>query len=63
MPKRAVALRNAAPPPRLSDVVSEVRALATEQIIVDPQLVEAAARAWSANTIHAFLSDIRLWDT
>lgn len=63
MPKRAVALRNAAPPPRLSDVVSEVRALTAEQIIVDPSLVEAAARAWSANTVRAFLSDIRLWDT
>lgn len=63
MPKSPPALRNAAPPPRLSDVVSEVCAIAPEQVIVDPSLVEAAARAWSANTIRAFLSDIRLWDT
>jgi hypothetical protein len=27
-----------------------------------PQLVAAAARAWSVNTIRALLSDLRLWD-
>ncbi|HEX7781943.1 MAG TPA: tyrosine-type recombinase/integrase [Sphingobium sp.] len=63
MAKTALALRNAAPPERLGEVVSEVTALAPERVIVDPSLVEAAARAWSANTIRAFLSDIRLWDT
>jgi integrase len=44
-------------------MVSEVRALAPERVIIDSALVEAAARAWSANTIRAFLSDIRLWDS
>jgi integrase len=51
------------PPDRvLGEVVSEVRALADQQQLLDPRLVEAAVRAWSANTIRAFLSDIRLWD-
>jgi hypothetical protein len=53
-------------PARLADVVGEVPALEPEpepeRIIVDPSLIEAAARAWSANTVRAFLSDIRLWD-
>ena len=43
-------------------IVDEVTALAADRRLVDPALVEAAARAWSANTIRAFLSDIRLWD-
>jgi site-specific recombinase XerD len=63
MAKTALALSSAGPPVRLADVVSEVRALAPSQVIIDPSLVEAAARAWSANTIRAFLSDIRLWDS
>lgn len=62
MAKTALALRTTAPPEQLDDVVSEVRALAPERVIVDPSLVEAAARAWSANTVRAFLSDLRLWD-
>lgn len=36
--------------------------LAPGQAIVDPRLVEAAARAWAPNTIRAFLSDLKLWD-
>ena len=43
-------------------IVDEVKALAPGRQLVDPALVEAAARAWSPNTIRAFLSDIRLWD-
>lgn len=46
----------------LGEVVGEVRALADQQRLLDPRLVEAAVRAWSANTIRAFLSDLRLWD-
>ncbi len=49
-------------PARLEEVVGEVRMLAPGRVIVDPQLVEAAARAWSANTVRAFLSDLKLWD-
>jgi site-specific recombinase XerD len=51
------------PPARLDEVVGEVRMLAPDRAIVDPQLVSAAARAWSPNTIRAFLSDLKLWDT
>jgi len=47
----------------LVDIVDEVKALAPNRQLVDPALVAAAARAWSPNTIRAFLSDIRLWDT
>lgn len=47
---------------RLNDVVSEVRNLAPGRVIVEPGILEAAARAWSVNTVRAFLSDIRLWD-
>lgn len=47
----------------LSDVVAEVRAIATDRQLLDPKLVEAAVRAWSENSIRAFLSDIRLWDS
>jgi hypothetical protein len=42
--------------------VGEVRGLAGEEVLLDPKLIEAAVRAWSANTIRAVLSDIRLWD-
>ena len=41
-------------------IVDEVTALAPDRQLVDPALVEAAARAWSPNTIRAFLSDMRL---
>ena len=44
------------------DVVGEVRALAIDKAAVDPQVIAAAARAWSPNTIRAFLSDMKLWD-
>lgn len=63
MAKTVLALRNTGPALRIEDVVGEVTALAPERVIVDPGLVEAAARAWAPNTIRAFLSDIRLWDT
>lgn len=43
-------------------IVDEVAALAPQRRLLDPRLVAAAARAWSANTIRAFLSDLRLWD-
>ena len=46
----------------LDDVIGEVAALAPDRLTVDEALVGAAARAWSANTIRAFLSDLRLWD-
>ncbi|WP_029625454.1 tyrosine-type recombinase/integrase [Sphingomonas sp. PAMC 26605] len=43
-------------------IVGEVTALAPHRRLLDPQLVAAASRAWSANTVRAFLSDLRLWD-
>ena len=43
-------------------VVAQVEALAPARRLADPQLVAAAARAWSANTMRAFLSDLKLWD-
>lgn len=46
----------------LGVVVQEVTALAPQRQLLDPQLVAAAVRAWSANTVRAFLSDLRLWD-
>jgi integrase len=46
----------------LDIIVDEVAALAPRRQLLDPQLVAAAARAWSANTVRAFLSDLRLWD-
>ena len=49
-------------PHRAGDVVGEVTALAPDRQLVEPEVIEAAARGWSANTIRAFLSDIRLWD-
>ena len=51
-----------APDRVLGEVVGEVQALADQRQLLDPRLVEAAVRAWSANTIRAFLSDLRLWD-
>lgn len=62
MAKTALSRTQAAPPARIDDVVGEVRALAIGKAAVDPSLIEAAARAWSANTIRAFLSDLKLWD-
>lgn len=46
----------------LDGIVGEVSALAPQRRLLDPALVAAAARAWSPNTIRAFLSDLRLWD-
>jgi integrase len=46
----------------LATIVDQVVALASDETLLDPQLVAAAARAWSANTVRAFLSDLRLWD-
>jgi hypothetical protein len=47
----------------LAVIVDEITALAPQYQLLDPALVAAAAaRAWSANTVRAFLSDLRLWD-
>lgn len=46
----------------VEEVVGEVRAIAVGVAAIDPQLVEAAARAWAPNTIRAFVSDLKLWD-
>lgn len=46
----------------LIDIVDEVKALAPNRQLIEPEIVAAAARAWSPNTIRAFLSDLRLWD-
>jgi integrase len=46
----------------ISEIVSQVEALAPARRLADPQLVAAAARAWSTNTIRAFLSDLKIWD-
>ncbi|AOH87156.1 integrase (plasmid) [Sphingomonas panacis] len=46
----------------VTDVVAQVEALAPLRRLPDPQLVAAATRAWSPNTIRAFLSDLKLWD-
>ncbi len=45
-----------------TEVVAQVEALAPLRRLPDPQLVAAATRAWSHNTIRAFLSDLKLWD-
>ncbi len=50
------------PQTALNVIVDEVTALAPQRRLLDPQMVAAAARAWSANTVRAFLSDLRLWD-
>lgn len=43
-------------------VVDEVTALARSHGPIDPELIAAATRAWSKNTVRAFLSDIALWN-
>jgi hypothetical protein len=50
----------ASPQTALNVIVDEVTALAPQRRLLDPQLVAAAGRAWSANTVRAFLSDLRL---
>ncbi|HEX7854967.1 MAG TPA: tyrosine-type recombinase/integrase [Sphingobium sp.] len=54
------ALTAEAPP--VLEVVAQVEALTRLRRLPDPQVVAAATRAWSRNTIRAFLSDLRLWD-
>lgn len=44
------------------DVIAQVEALTPHRRLPDAQLVAAATRAWSPNTIRAFLSDLRLWN-
>ncbi len=44
-------------------IIDEVTALSPGRALLDPALVAAAARAWSLNTMRAFLSDLRLWDS
>ena len=46
----------------LTPIVERVTALAMRKDLVDPQLIAAAARAWSPNTVRAFRSDLMLWD-
>lgn len=48
--------------PGLGPIVSQVAALAPMRRVPNPELVATAARAWSANTVRAFLSDLRIWD-
>lgn len=60
-PSQALA-NSLAPDPRVAIIVQEVEALAPMRRLPEPQLVAAAARAWSANTMRAFLSDLKLWD-
>ncbi len=62
MATKALSRGSRAVPPRTGDVVDEVASLAPDRQLVDPEVIEAAVRGWSANTIRAFLSDIRLWD-
>lgn len=62
MAKTALTRRQSTAPAGADDVVGEVRALAIDKAAIDPQVIAAAARAWSANTIRAFLSDMKLWD-
>jgi integrase len=59
MPEQALLARERA---SVTEIVAQVEALAPARCPVDPQIVAAAARAWSANTIRAFLSDLKIWD-
>ncbi|UAJ12743.1 tyrosine-type recombinase/integrase [Glacieibacterium megasporae] len=59
----APALTTLPPTASLGIIVDEITALAPQRQLLDPTLVAAAARAWSANTVRAFLSDLRLWDS
>ena len=43
-------------------VIATVAALADVGTAIDPAMIDAAARAWSANTKRAFLSDLALWN-
>jgi len=42
-------------------VIATVAALTKNGTAIDPAMIDAAARAWSANTKRAFLSDLALW--
>ena len=57
--RRGAAL--AAATPEIGDVVMQVEALTPLRQVPDPQLIATAARAWSPNTVRAFLSDLRIW--
>lgn len=52
----------AATTPAQEEVVDAVALRAPQRRLLDPDLVRAAVRAWSPNTIRAFLSDIEIWD-
>ena len=43
-------------------VIATVAALADAGTAIDPAMIDAAARAWSANTKRAFLADLNLWN-
>lgn len=58
MPETALLPPEATP---IRDLVADVRALAPASAALDPALVAAAARGWSANTCRAFRSDLALW--
>lgn len=58
----SVSTRSGAEPEAVATIVAEVAALTPQRRLSDPQLVAAAARAWSPNTMRAFLSDLKLWD-
>lgn len=60
--ERSLLLRAASRSSADGDVVGEVTALARAHGPIDPELVAAATRAWSANTVRAFLSDLALWN-
>jgi len=58
---KATALPTIGPGGRdLPAILDEVSALAPDRVLVDPALVAASARAWSADTVRVFLSDLRL---
>lgn len=48
-----------------ADLIADVRALvgqgAAAAVTIDEALLDAAMRAWSANTRRAFASDLALW--
>ena len=59
MPDTAIALTGDR---AIGEIVAQVEALAAMHRLPDPALVAAAARAWSPNTMRAFISDLKIWD-
>lgn len=57
-----MAFPNSAKDAKGNAIVDMVALRAPGRRLVDPTLVAVAARAWSPNTIRAFLSDLRIWD-